>query len=71
MRAFVYRGRFFHDPWRVFDFVIVGIALMPRHGKDLWHLVDVADQAMYNSKSLDRDDAANDRAAYIEASIAS
>jgi len=49
----------------------VGIALMPRHGKDLWHLVDVADQAMYNSKSLVRADAANDRAAYIEASIAS
>lgn len=49
----------------------VGIALMPRHGKDLWHLVDVADQAMYNSKSLDRDDAANDRGAHIEAHIAS
>jgi len=29
LRIFVYRGRFFHDPWRVFDFVIVGIALMP------------------------------------------
>lgn len=29
LRFFVYRGRFFHDPWRVFDFVIVGIALMP------------------------------------------
>jgi voltage-gated sodium channel len=29
MRFFVYRGRFFHDPWRVFDFIIVGIALMP------------------------------------------
>jgi len=29
MRFFVYRGRFFHDPWRVFDFVIVSIALMP------------------------------------------
>ena len=29
VRMFVYRGRFFHDPWRVFDFVIVGIALMP------------------------------------------
>lgn len=28
-RFFVYRGRFFHDPWRVFDFLIVGIALMP------------------------------------------
>jgi voltage-gated sodium channel len=29
LRIFVYRVRFFHDPWRVFDFVIVGIALMP------------------------------------------
>lgn len=29
LRFFVYRSRFFHDPWRVFDFVIVGIALMP------------------------------------------
>ena len=29
LRMFVYRGRFFHDPWRVFDFVIVAIALMP------------------------------------------
>ena len=28
-RFFVYRGRFFRDPWRVFDFLIVGIALMP------------------------------------------
>jgi len=31
-RFFVYRTRFFHDPWRVFDFVIVGIALMPASG---------------------------------------
>ncbi len=29
LRIIVYRGRFLHDPWRVFDFVIVGIALMP------------------------------------------
>lgn len=29
LRIFVYRSRFFHDPWRVFDFIIVGIALMP------------------------------------------
>lgn len=28
-RALVYRGDFFKDPWRVFDFVIVGIALIP------------------------------------------
>ena len=32
LRFFVYRRRFFHDPWRVFDFVIVGIALMPASG---------------------------------------
>lgn len=32
VRLFVYRGRFFHDPWRVFDFVIVGIALLPASG---------------------------------------
>jgi len=32
LRMFVYRGRFFHDPWRVFDFVIVGIALLPAAG---------------------------------------
>lgn len=29
LRFFVYRGRFFANPWRVFDFVIVGIALIP------------------------------------------
>ncbi len=28
-RFFVYRGRFFRDPWRVFDFGIVGVAMMP------------------------------------------
>lgn len=32
LRFFVYRRRFFNDPWRVFDFVIVGIALMPASG---------------------------------------
>ena len=31
-RFLVYRGRFFHDPWRVFDFVVVAIALMPATG---------------------------------------
>lgn len=25
-------GRFFRDPWRLFDFVVVGIALLPAHG---------------------------------------
>ena len=29
MRFYVYRTRFFHDPWRVFDLIVVGIALVP------------------------------------------
>lgn len=49
----------------------VGIALMPRHGEELWHLISVADEAMYNAKSISPDDAANDRSAYIEAATAS
>ncbi|MDA8870351.1 ion transporter [Rhizobiaceae bacterium] len=32
MRAFVHRSRFFHDPWRVFDLAVVGIALIPTTG---------------------------------------
>ena len=48
----------------------VGISLMPKHGEELWHLISVADQAMYNAKSKQAD-AANDRAAYIDAAIAS
>lgn len=31
-RFFVFRSRFFGDAWRVFDFIIVGIALMPAAG---------------------------------------
>ena len=49
----------------------VGIALMPKHGQELWHLVSVADQAMYDAKSFGIDEAANDRAAYIDAAVAS
>ena len=49
----------------------VGIALMPQHGEDLWHLVSIADQAMYNAKQISKEDAANDKAAYVEAAIAS
>ena len=49
----------------------VGIALMPVHGDELWKLVSVADQAMYNAKAMRKGDAANDRAAYVEAAIAS
>ena len=48
----------------------VGIALMPQHGSELWHLISVADQAMYKSKQISNEDAANDRAAYVAASIA-
>lgn len=48
----------------------VGISLMPKHGEDLWHLISVADQAMYNAKTISDEDAANDRAAYVEATIA-
>jgi voltage-gated sodium channel len=32
LRFFAYRSRFFRDPWRVFDFVVVGIALVPASG---------------------------------------
>ncbi len=32
LRMFVYRSRFFHDPWRVFDFAIIAIALLPAAG---------------------------------------
>ena len=32
LKLAVYRGRFFRDSWNVFDFVIVGIALMPASG---------------------------------------
>ncbi len=49
----------------------VGIALIPKHGEDLWHLVSIADQAMYNAKSISDEEASNDRAAYVEAAIAS
>ena len=31
-RFVVYRGAFFRDPWRVFDFLVVAIALMPATG---------------------------------------
>ena len=49
----------------------VGIALMPKHGEELWHLLSVADEAMYSAKSISEEEAANDRAAYAEAATAS
>jgi diguanylate cyclase (GGDEF)-like protein/PAS domain S-box-containing protein len=48
----------------------VGIALMPEHGTELWQLVSIADQAMYNVKKISKEEAANDRAAYVEAATA-
>ena len=48
----------------------VGIALIPKHGEELWHLISVADEAMYNAKSISQEEAANDRSAYIEAATA-
>lgn len=29
VKLYVYRSKFWHDPWNVFDFVVVGIALVP------------------------------------------
>lgn len=49
----------------------VGISLMPRHGEELWHLLSIADQAMYDAKSISDDAAANDPAAYVAAATAS
>jgi diguanylate cyclase (GGDEF)-like protein len=49
----------------------VGIALMPRHGDELWQLLNVADEAMYSARSTPKDQAANDCAAYIDAATAS
>ena len=49
----------------------VGIALVPQHGEELWHLVSIADGAMYQAKSIPEEEAANDRAAYVDAATAS
>jgi len=49
----------------------VGIALMPKHGEELWHIVSIANGAMYKAKSIPEDEAANDRAAYVDAATAS
>ena len=42
----------------------VGVALMPNDGEELWHLLSVADGAMYDAKNLPESEAANDRAAF-------
>jgi len=49
----------------------VGIALMPKHGEELWHLVSIADGAMYKAKSIPEDEATNDHAAYVDSATAS
>jgi diguanylate cyclase (GGDEF)-like protein len=49
----------------------VGIALMPKHGEELWHLLSVADEAMYTAKAIPEEEAANDHAAYVDAATAS
>lgn len=49
----------------------VGIALMPKHGEELWHLLSIADGAMYEAKAIPEEDAANDRGAYVDAATAS
>lgn len=43
----------------------VGIALMPQHGEELWHLISIADQAMYDAKGNSSGDAANDGTAFV------
>ena len=43
----------------------VGIALMPQHGEELWSLISVADQAMYDAKTQADEDAANDGSAFM------
>ncbi len=48
----------------------VGIALMPKHGSELWHLLSVADEAMYYAKTIPAEEAANDTAAYVEKATA-
>src|SRR5690606_22579195 len=32
LRLYAHRWRFFRDPWSVFDFLVVGIALVPASG---------------------------------------
>ena len=41
----------------------VGVSFMPKDGAELWHLLSVADGAMYDAKNLSEGEAANDRAA--------
>ena len=49
----------------------VGVALLPHHGQDLWHLVSVADQAMFNAKAASASQDDVDPSALVEVAIAS
>ena len=51
--------------------VSLGIALMPKHGEELWQLLNIADEAMYSAKAMPQAHAANDCASYIDAATAS
>jgi predicted signal transduction protein with EAL and GGDEF domain len=51
--------------------VSVGVALMPHHGEDLWHLVSIADQAMFTAKAANAKNASNDPTDLVEVAIAS
>ena len=48
----------------------VGVAFMPNDGAELWHLLSVADGAMYDAKSVSDGEAANDRGAYVDSATA-
>ena len=43
----------------------IGIALMPQHGEQLWDLISIADQAMYDAKTRAEESAANDGSAFM------
>ncbi len=52
--AYIIKGQEIHCS------VSVGMALIPEHGEELWHLVSVADQAMYANKSKAANDSDED-----------
>ncbi len=51
--------------------VSVGVARMPEHGEELWHLISVADQAMYTAKAEVANEDIPDPEAVVEDSAAS
>ncbi len=52
--AYIIKGQEIHCT------VSVGLALIPEHGEELWHLVSVADQSMYANKSKAANDSDED-----------